>query len=255
MLSVVTFLAFFLSSAIGRCTNVLPSGFNQLYTLDFTNDDYKKYFDEQYSYDQHTPDGEAKHFSLGTQSGKSALKITVFYNDKSFQENSTTDPRTELREENNPLTIGNEFLYQWSVFLDPSTKWGSINAFIHQFFCCPAMDLDTYDSNQYAYAHITQCDSDTKTVMRLNSSVATPQGDMGKWINWAVQYKSSDKSDGYVKVYRGTSDTCTEVFSYNGVSQSCNTNDGYFKMGIYRHTANVTAALWIADYVAYRKTG
>jgi len=252
-------LLFLHSFSEARCSNLNTTGFKESYSLNFTNTDYKKYFNEQYSYDQHDPAGEAKHFSLGTKGSLSALKITVLAGDKSFEENSTTDPRSELRETATPLVLGNEFLFEWSIYLDENTTWGSISAFIHQFFGAgdggPAMDLDTTTSDQYAYAHVTNCSSDTKTTLHLSTSVATPKGDIGKWVNWAVMYKSSDKSDGYVHVYRGTSSTCSEVFTYTGPSQGCGSNSGYFKMGVYRHTANVTASLWVADYHCSTKTG
>lgn len=261
------FEVFFLLASVnlmmveGRCTNLNKSGFTEKYSLDFTNTDYKKYFSEQYSYDQHDETGEAKHFSIGTKGSMSALKITVLSTDKSFQENSTTDPRSELRETATPLTLGNEFLFEWDIYLDEATAWGSISAFIHQFFGAgggsggPAMDLDTTTGNQYAYAHITTCDSDNKTTLHADTATANPKADIGKWINWAVMYKSSDKSDGYVHVYRGETSTCTQIFTYTGPSQGCGSNSGYFKMGIYRHTANVTASLWVADYHCSTKTG
>jgi len=253
------FFFIFFTFVNGRCSNLNKTGFSEKYSLDFTNDDYKKYFNLQYSYDQHTAEGEAKHFSTGTESGMSALHVTVLSTDKSFEENSTTDPRSELRETATPLTLGNEFLFEWGVYLDPGTNWAAVSAFIHQFFGSgsggPAMDLDTRDNDQYSYAHVTTCSSDDKTLIYLNTSTATPKGDTGKWINWAVMYKSSDKSDGYVHVYRGTSSTCSLVFSYTGPSQGCGSNSGYFKMGIYRHNANVTASLWLSDYHCSTKTG
>jgi hypothetical protein len=38
---------------------------NQKYSLNFTNNDYQKYFRLQYSWNDHNPEGQQRHFALG----------------------------------------------------------------------------------------------------------------------------------------------------------------------------------------------
>ena len=63
-------------TAEAGCANLPRSGWHKQYSLNFTNNDYQRYFRLQYSWNDHNPAGQQRHFPLG-RVGKPALLYTI----------------------------------------------------------------------------------------------------------------------------------------------------------------------------------
>merc|ERR1712228_253737 len=98
----------------------------------------------------------------------------------------------------------------------------------------------------YALFHIKSCESDDKNSIHSDPTKFSPLLDSNHWVDWAIKYTASDSSSGLIEVWRGnTGSKCQKLFSWQGTNQGCNNPNGYFKLGIYRHTPSVTATKWV----------
>ncbi len=62
---VVLMAALAAPTAEAGCANLPRSGWHKQYSLNFTNNDYQRYFRLQYSWNDHNPAGQQRHFALG----------------------------------------------------------------------------------------------------------------------------------------------------------------------------------------------
>eukprot|EP01084_Bolivina_argentea_P079979 144926_1 len=234
------------------------TGYSTKYTLNFTNNDYLKYFELQYAYDQHNSIGQILHFNLTKYMNKSCLHIRVYKNDSSENKNSNTGPRSELREKITPMYYNKniDYMFEWSYNLDILTNWQSFDGIINQYHP-PNSDgpwlamvanedsyYEEYDDNGY---------NDHKGITKINKTMAKPYTDMNLWVNWLVQIRPSiDDNDGFINVYRnhlrmnnGTDDECVQIFERNGINAR-NGTDAYFKLGMYLKQRQNTS-LYLTD--------
>jgi hypothetical protein len=61
----VVMMAALVATAGAGCANIPRSGWHKQYSLNFTNNDYQHYFRLQYSWNDHNPAGQQRHFALG----------------------------------------------------------------------------------------------------------------------------------------------------------------------------------------------
>ena len=106
---------------------------------------------------------------------------------------------------------------------------------------------------EYEYSSLISGGSDAKRHWKLATWIVSPTKDVGRWVDWLIQYKPS-ATDGYIKVYRGDAgQSCKLVFSVTGATMWDNFNDGYFKLGVYRHIDHVLASLWLTDFTLSKR--
>ncbi len=223
------------------------SGYSTQYSLDFSNNDYTKYFNTQYSYTNHsTP---AKYFNITTFNGKHVLFIRLYSGDAPFKNGSDTNPRSELRETATPLTNDNEYVFEWSSYLNTDTEWDTFHGILNQYFSNnngPCDDI-TAMNNDYHFMYITSPDSDAKSSKVIADP--SPNGDKGHWVDYFVRYKVSH-TDGYIEWYRGSptaQSTCSLVFGYNGTTARSGNDYNYFKLGMYSGD-NTYSSLYVTDF-------
>jgi len=207
--------------------------------VSFADTGYTSVFSEQYSYDQHTTSGHAKHFDVGEHGGRSSLRVRIYHDDKALSSGSTTCPRSELSQKDkaNGLKTEIDYVAEWDWQLQQFTV-GYQFAFMQIFgrngpniflrYVRPDGRRDRYQ----LMCEKCHCSLDDQCAHHSNDQLfvdlpGDASDDMNKWITWKVEFRLSSGSAGYLRIYRDGQ----QLHAYKGP-----TSDGsnhHFKLGLY----------------------
>jgi hypothetical protein len=190
-------------------------------TVTFADTTYTNVFSEQWSYDQHTSSGHAKHFDVGAHGGRTSLRVRIYEDDKAMDSGSTTCPRSELSQTDkvNGLRTEVDYVAQWDARLESYTS-GYQYSFMQLFGRNGPNIFLRYVRGTYNLL-CEKCSSGEATLP------GNAENDLGKWITWKVKFRLSSSSSGHLNVYRDG----TQVHAYSGP-----TSDGsnhHLKLGLY----------------------
>lgn len=191
----------------------------------YTDSGYEEKFMRQCSYDD---SGCGKHFATTSVGGREALALKIFSTDKAFESSSSTAPRTELSEKSK-TTIQPDHDYELSFdqYVEEYTD-GYWFAFM-QLFGASGPNIfvrwEKFSTSGKGYRlWCEQCKTDD---MEFDGDMTA---DTNRWITWKLDFRLSDSSSGYLRLYKDGA----QVQHYTGKTGGEN---HYFKQGIYtQHT-------------------
>jgi hypothetical protein len=112
---------------------------------------------EQWSWDQH--DSHSKYFDVGNHGGRQCLRVRIYDGDQSFQEDSSTAPRTELSQKSkDDIVPGVDYSLTWDWQLE-SLASGFQFAFMQLF------DSDTKKTKHLSPVGVRQLHSLVREVL------------------------------------------------------------------------------------------
>jgi hypothetical protein len=193
--------------------------------VSFADTSYKDTFEEQYSYDQHNPTGEAKHFSVQSCLNRTALRIAIYDGDKSHTKSSDTFPRSELAQDDKGyFKSGTAYTVQWDMGIhDYDVSKGYMFAFAQIFGQGGSGDSNVFlrwESGKY-FLWCRDCSTNKWTIP------GNIKDDIGVYRTWKIEFKMSKGSDGYIKVYKNGS------LQAHMSGKTTNDDASHLKLGIY----------------------
>jgi len=195
------------------------SNINYIYNYEMSNDDYKKDFNLQYSYDK-DPECEKEYFKIITSESTDVphgLEINIYKDDKPFLKESKTDPRSEIRGLKN-INDNTEYILNWKQYLETYSSEYNFNFF--QLFGKDGPNIMLrWKNNRYELLAL----QGKNVIIPINLDI---KDDIHKWVNWKIEFLLSPIS-GYVKVFKDDE----LIGELNG--NTSGDNDSYLKLGFY----------------------
>ena len=167
-------------------------------SVTFEDTSFKNVFGEQWSWNE--PSEELKHFNVGSCGQRTALRVSIFSGDETFSKGSPTFPRSEL-----------DYLDKTFFKVDQAytVTWeGSVQQYQSDYMFAFAQIFDGGDNSEGPNIFLrweqgkyllwcVECGSGNHVELEGNMV-----DDVGKWIQWSLQFKLSKSKDGYIKAYR-----------------------------------------------------
>ena len=208
---------------------------NYIYNYTMLNEDYKKDFNLQYSYDK-DPDFEKDYFqvvSYNSDNEPHGLKINIHKNDKPFLKESKTEPRSEIRCLKN-INDNAEYVVEWKQYLESYSS--DYNFSFFQLFAKNGPNIMLRLRNGTFELLALQ---GKNNIITIDLDI---HDDLHRWIEWKIEFLLSHIA-GYIKVFKDDK----LIGELHG--NTSGDNESYLKLGFYSHDIEpeCTNTLYLKD--------